>query len=324
MRLNRRPLQTRFRYGSPTRVNLATHHNSQAHSSKGTPSHQHPKGCDALTACKHTVSGTISRPLTGVLFTFPSRYSSAIGHQGVFRLTRWSWQIHTRFHEPRATRETPNGDNKISPTGLSPTTVDHPRSFGYPVIFSLHTQTAAQAQMLPQPHTRNARRLSHAHGLASSPFAHHYSGNHSCFLFLRVLRCFTSPRYHQPPYTFRRRQHPITGARFPHSETPGSTLGCQLPGAYRRLPRPSSAPDAKASTVCPQKLEHNKNLQDARVHYAVLKTRTTTTPTTTKPPNTTTNVEDQARYDGQNSSARDNPTHHTEQWTESRRPESQT
>jgi hypothetical protein len=38
MRL-KRPLQTRFRYGSPTRVNLATHHNSQAHSSKGTQSH---------------------------------------------------------------------------------------------------------------------------------------------------------------------------------------------------------------------------------------------------------------------------------------------
>ncbi len=34
-----RPIQTRFRYGSPTRVNLATHHNSQAHSSKGTQSH---------------------------------------------------------------------------------------------------------------------------------------------------------------------------------------------------------------------------------------------------------------------------------------------
>lgn len=56
-------------------------------------------------ACKHTVSGTISQPLTGALFTFPSRYSCTIGHQEVFRLTRWSWQIHTRFHEPRATRD---------------------------------------------------------------------------------------------------------------------------------------------------------------------------------------------------------------------------
>src|SRR6202022_1554103 len=103
-----RPIQTRFRYGYPTRVNLATHHNSQATSSKGTPSRTKPEGFeDALTACRHTVSGTISRPLTGALFTFPSRYSSAIGHQEVFRLTRWSWQIHTRFHEPRATREHP-------------------------------------------------------------------------------------------------------------------------------------------------------------------------------------------------------------------------
>jgi hypothetical protein len=70
----------------------------------------------------------------------------------------------------------------------------------------------------------------------------------------------------------------MTGARFPHSEIPGSTLGCQLPGAYRRLPRPSSAPGAKASTVCPKKLEHTKQEQDARVHYAVLKTRTEPTP----------------------------------------------
>jgi hypothetical protein len=43
----------------------------------------------------------------GVLFTIPSRYSSAIGHQEVFRLTRWSWQIHGRFHESAATREHP-------------------------------------------------------------------------------------------------------------------------------------------------------------------------------------------------------------------------
>src|SRR2546430_2858316 len=41
----------------------------------------------------------------GVLFTFPSRYSSAIGHQGVFRLTRCSWQIHGRLQESAATRE---------------------------------------------------------------------------------------------------------------------------------------------------------------------------------------------------------------------------
>ena len=32
-----------------------------------------------------------------------------------------------------------------------------------------------------------------AHGLGSSAFARRYSRNHCCFLFLRVLRCFSSP-----------------------------------------------------------------------------------------------------------------------------------
>jgi hypothetical protein len=41
----------------------------------------------------------------GVLFTFPSRYLSAIGHQGVFRLSGWSRQIHTEFQEFRVTRD---------------------------------------------------------------------------------------------------------------------------------------------------------------------------------------------------------------------------
>jgi hypothetical protein len=105
--------------------------------------------------------------------------------------------------------------------------------------------------MVPQPRPCNARRLSHTIGLGSSAFAHHYSRNHYCFLFLRVLRCFTSPRSHQPHYEFMRRQRSMTSAGFPHSEIPGSQSGCRLPEAYRRLPRPSSAPDAKTSTVCP-------------------------------------------------------------------------
>jgi hypothetical protein len=105
-----RPIRTRFRYGYPTRVNLATKHNSQAHSSKGTPSPPHPhppKGtkdaATALTACRRTVSGTLSLPSRGT-FHHSLTVLSAIGHQGVFRLTGWSRQIHSRFHEPAATR----------------------------------------------------------------------------------------------------------------------------------------------------------------------------------------------------------------------------
>jgi hypothetical protein len=154
---------------------------------------------------------------------------------------------------------------------------------------------ADRIQMLPQPHTRNARRLSHAHGLAPSPFAHHYSGNHYCFLFLRVLRCFTSPRYHQPPYQFRRRQHPMTGARFPHSEIPGSKLGCQLPGAYRRLPRPSSAPGTKASTVCPKKLEHTR--QEQRCSRPLCSSQNTDRTNPQPPPNHRTLTNSERRND---------------------------
>ena len=42
---------------------------------------------------------------------------------------------------------------------------------------------------------------------------------------------------------------------FPHSDISGSMLICQLPGAFRRLPRPSSPVIAKASTTCTYSLD---------------------------------------------------------------------
>ena len=66
------------------------------------------------------------------------------------------------------------------------------------------------SRVLPQPPSCNACQLSHNQGLASSAFARHYSRNHYCFLFLWVLRCFTSPRSLQLPYTFRQRSPDIT------------------------------------------------------------------------------------------------------------------
>ena len=45
-------------------------------------------------------------------------------------------------------------------------------------------------------------------------------------------------------------------AGFPHSDIYGSKLVCQLPVAFRRLPRLSSPPAAKASTVCTYSLDH--------------------------------------------------------------------
>src|SRR3954464_11769705 len=67
---------------------------SQAHSSKGTPSPHAKRGLWRLVGTRFQV---LFHSPPGVLFTIPSRYSSAIGHQEVFSLTRWSWQIHSRF-----------------------------------------------------------------------------------------------------------------------------------------------------------------------------------------------------------------------------------
>ena len=94
--------------------------NSQAHSSKGTRSLHSGRSQNAPTACRHTVSGTISRPLTGVLFTFPSRYWFTIGHQGVFRLRRWSSRIHTEFHGLRATWDTARESSRFHVRGYHP------------------------------------------------------------------------------------------------------------------------------------------------------------------------------------------------------------
>src|ERR1700753_2217706 len=70
MRL-RRPIQTRFRHGAPTRVNLATSRNSQAHSSKGTRS-LHVSKTDTLPRLVGTrVQVLFHDPSPGYFSPFP-------------------------------------------------------------------------------------------------------------------------------------------------------------------------------------------------------------------------------------------------------------
>ncbi len=66
MQPTERPIKTRSRcdYGTEY-LNLAGYINSLAHYAKGTPSLYAP------TACKHTVSGSISLPSTGFFSPFP-------------------------------------------------------------------------------------------------------------------------------------------------------------------------------------------------------------------------------------------------------------
>ena len=92
-------------------------------------------------------------------------------------------------------------------------------------------------------------------GLASSTFARHYSRNLVWFLFLRVLRCFSSPGFLLTGYLIHLRilKHYLKWVpSFGHLRVNGYLL---LTAAYRSLSRPSSAPSAKASALCSSSLD---------------------------------------------------------------------
>ena len=155
-----------------------------------------------------------------MLFTFPSRYLSTIGLSGVFSLAGWTRLIHTGFLVSRATQ-----DYRLRATpsrkGLSPATAA--LSNAVPVNFAQITLVLLPLQC------RNFA------GLGCSAFARHYLRNHSYFLFLRVLRCFSSPR--SPPHKAGIRPSAGWVPPFGHHRVNGCL---RLTGAFRSLPRPSS------------------------------------------------------------------------------------
>ena len=85
--------------------------------------------------------------------------------------------------------------------------------------------------------------------MASSLFARHYLGNRVFFLFLRVLRCFTSPSALLHSYLI---QTAVTGhypGRVSPFGYPWVNAYLRLSMAFRSLSRPSSAISALASTL---------------------------------------------------------------------------
>ncbi len=89
---------------------------------------------------------------------------------------------------------------------------------------------------VPLPRSRNACWLSRVTGLACSPFAHHYSGNRGCFLFLWVLRCFTSPRYLHLPYVFRQGRRAITPSQVSPFGNPRIEVWLPTPRGLSQVP----------------------------------------------------------------------------------------
>ena len=120
----------------------------------------------------------------------------------------------------------------ISCTGLSPSLAGLPRPF--------HYHTSHLLRSITPERTRS--------GLGSFHFARRYFGNRVFFLFLRLLRCFSSPGSPCMPmyspcsdWSSSRRVSP-----FRHLRINGHLL---LPAAFRSLSRLSSALSAKASTL---------------------------------------------------------------------------
>ena len=152
-----RTFHTRFRFGSVTlSLNLATHRNSPARSTKSTTSHS----CGALSACKHTVSGSLSLPSRGSFHrSLTVLYS--IGHMVVFSLTRWSSHVPTGFLVSRRTPDTPSA-RTVSPTGLLPSLAA--LSNALRLLFLLDYGVL---------HPKSITTL----GLGSSDFARHYFRN---------------------------------------------------------------------------------------------------------------------------------------------------
>ena len=229
MPATKRPIQTRFRYAcAAQRLKLATGNNSQTHYTKGRPS-PHKAAPTDLLAIGFSYYFT---PLTGVLFTFPSRYWFTVGHHRVFSLTPWSARIHTGFHVSGATQDTTRLDRVLNYGTIT--------RFGH--SFQNVRLTVTSHIVVLQPQQDKSRWF----GLlrVRSPLL----TESILFLFLRLLRCFTSPRITLPALC-------IQAGVIPHYRDWVAPFGdlrikacVPLPEAFRSLLRPSSSDDAKAFT----------------------------------------------------------------------------
>ena len=149
---------------------------------------------------------------------------------------------------------TPRGQ-AISSTGFSPSPISHSKLFLYNLTLTSKTRQNLQAcpttpTMQPLPGITHDR-------FSLIQFRSPLLPESLLFSLPVGTEMFHFPTFPLPALYIQAgvTRHARALAGFPHSEILGSQLVYQLPEAYRRLLRPSSAPDAKASTVCSLKLE---------------------------------------------------------------------
>ena len=126
----------------------------------------------------------------------------------------------------------------ISCTGLSPSLAGLPRPF--------HYHTSHLLRSLTPERTRS--------GLGSFHFARRYFGNRVFFLFLALLRCFSSGGSPHTPMNSVCVDRVLLCRVSPFGN-PRIKAHLRLPVAYRSLSRPSSALSAKAFPLRPLQLD---------------------------------------------------------------------
>ena len=139
---------------------------------------------------------------------------------------------------------------QASPTGLSPPPVAPSNALR--LARTPHPKDLQTPPVRPYNPTGTTAAACHAPRVWAPPLSLAATrGLTCCFLFLRVLRCFSSPGSPRAAYVFSR---PMTGhhpGRVPPFGHPGINARLQLPPAFRSLPRPSSPSCAQASTPRP-------------------------------------------------------------------------
>ena len=204
-----------FKLGFPSASNLTQFltsqhkYNSPDRSTKSTPS-----SLNALWLLVNIGFQVLFHSPPGVLFNFPSRYCFTIGHQVVFSLGQWSDLLPTEFHVLCRT---------LDSTVLL--IISHTRLSLPLVCFSKTVLLWIEVTYV----VRNPEWIS-SFGLGSSDFARHYFRNRFLFLFLWLLRCFSSPRFASSILFYSYSDNGIfTPIGFPHSDIYGSMDICSSP-----------------------------------------------------------------------------------------------
>jgi hypothetical protein len=211
-------------------LNLAAYINSPDHSTKGTRSHFN--GLSVLVGTRFQV---LFHSPPGVLFTFPSRYSSAIGHQVVFRLGGWSPLLPTGFHVPRGTPDPPELPSAFAYEAL--TLCGRP-SHAVPLAYLQSLSVSSTPPVSLQTVWPLPLSLATTYGISVDFFS-------SPYLDVSVQAV---PRIHLCVQCMLRTYYRTRVSPFGNLRINGYLL---LPAAYRSLSRPSSAPGAKASPLRP-------------------------------------------------------------------------